>query len=411
MPPTKRTPLDRELARLIKHAYTHAPAVKQIFDHAGLAPSEIQRVADLERVPVTPKDKLVQLQREFPPFGGFLAVRPAQLKRIYLSPGPLAEPHGREKALDRVAGEIFRIAGFKRGEMALNTLSYHLSPGGWILEGGLHSAGVCVIPGGTGNAELQVRTMIDLKVSGYAGTPSFLMTLLKKAEEMGLDVKSQLSLRHALFTAEPYPPSLRAQFEGGYGLQTTNVYATGEMGFLAYECEEHAGLHVADGIILELVDSATGKRVGPHEPGEIVATTFNETYPIIRLGTGDLAAWTDEACPCGRRSPRLTGLLGRVGDAIKVRGMFVHPNQLKMAMSKFPAIGRMQGTITRPDVRDDFALRVELAQEVADCDGLSQSLREAVRELCRVGVDRVEFVPPGTIPTDAKMIVDERKWN
>lgn len=401
---------DRELSRFVKYAYAHAPAVKALFDNAGLKPTDVKSVADLERVPVTPKDRLVEMQRESPPFGGFLAVNPRQVRHVYLSPGPLFEPHGKEKVLDRVAGEIFRIAGFKRGDIALNTLSYHLSPGGWLLDGGLKRAGVAVVPGGVGNTELQVRMMLDLGVTGYAGTPSFLMTLLKKAEEMGIDVKQRFALRCALFTAEPYPPSLRAQFEDGYGLKTTNVYATGEMGLLAYECEEHSGLHFAEGVVIELVDSTTGKRVGPREPGEIVVTTLNETYPILRLGTGDLAAYTDEPCACGRRSLRLTGLLGRVGDAIKVRGMFVHPNQLKMAVSRFPTIVRLQGIITRPGVRDDFALRVELDQEVQDRDGLSKDLGDAVRELCRVSVDRVDYVPKGTIAPDAKMLTDERRW-
>lgn len=158
MPSPKRTFLDRELAHLVKHAYANAPAVKRIFDDAGVKPTEIKRVADLARVPVTPKDRLIQMQRESPPFGGFLAADPQRLKHIYLSPGPLFEPQGADRALDQVAAEIFRIAGFKRGEIALNTLSYHLSPGGWLLEGGLQRAGVCVVPGGVGNTELQVRT-------------------------------------------------------------------------------------------------------------------------------------------------------------------------------------------------------------------------------------------------------------
>jgi len=406
-----RTSMNRQLSKFVKHAYTHAPAVKKILDDAGIKPSDIKSIADYERVPVTSKDKLVQLQRESPPFGGFLAMDSKHLKHVYLSPGPLFEPHGREKALAQVAAEFFRIAGFKRGEMALNTLSYHLSPGGWLLEHGLQQAGVCVVPGGVGNTELQVKTMIDLKIRGYAGTPSFLMSIIKKAEELGLIFKNDFALHHTLFTAEPYPPSLREQFEGVYGLKTTNVYATGEMGFLAYECEIKSGLHLADGVIIELVNSATGKRVAPHEPGEIVVTTFNETYPILRLGTGDLAAYTDEPCACGRPSHRLTGLLGRVGDAIKVRGMFVHPNQLKIVMAKFPAIGRMRGVVTREGVRDGFRLEIEVIDPTTHREGLEKSLRESVRDLCRVGVDQVSIVPTGTLPENGKLLVDERKWD
>ncbi|OGO39743.1 MAG: hypothetical protein A2Z04_02705, partial [Chloroflexi bacterium RBG_16_57_9] len=392
--------LDAQLSQFVQHAYAHAPAVKRIFDDAGVNPDDIKTVADLERVPVTSKDRLAQLQREQPPFGGFLAVDPSTLKHIFLSPGPLYEPHGAEQALVRVAAEMFRIAGFRRGDIVLNTLSYHLVPAGLLLDAALQHVGACVVPSGVGNTELQVKMMLDLKVNGYAGTPSFLMMIIKKAEEMGLQLKDQFALSHTLFTAEPYPPSLRAQFEGLYGLRTTNVYATAELGFLAYDCEQQSGLHLADDVIIELVDPSTGKRVGPREPGEVVVTTFNETYPIIRLGTGDLAAYTDEPCPCGRPSPRLLGLLGRIGDAIKVRGMFVHPNQLRMAQAKFPAIVRVQGFVTRPEMRDEFTLRVELAEEVADRDALARSFGDAVRELCRVGVDKVELVPVGTIAVD-----------
>ncbi len=406
----ERLSLDRRLARFVQHAYAHAPAVKKIFDDARIKPADIQRVADLERVPVTSKDKLAQLQRETPPFGGFLASDPKRLKHIFLSPGPLYEPHGAEQALARSVTDVFRVAGFRRGDIVLNTLSYHLVPAGLLLDAGLQRVGACVVPSGVGNTELQVKLMLDLQVNGYAGTPSFLMTLVKKAEEMGLNFKEKFALHHTLFTAEPYPPSLRAQFEGTYGLQTTNVYATAELGFLAYECEERSGLHLVDGAVIELVDPGTGKRVGPREPGEVVVTTFNETYPTIRLGTGDLAVYTDEPCACGRKSPKLLGLLGRAGEAVKVRGMFVHPNQLKLAASKFPTIARVQGIVTRPDVRDEFTLRVELEQEVPDREALSKNYSEAVRDLCRVSVDKIEFVPTGTIPENARGIVDERKW-
>jgi len=404
MSPTRRHSLDRELVRLVQHAYTHAPAVRKIFDDAGITPTDIKGVADLERVPVTSKDKLAQLQRQSPPFGGFLATDPKRLQHIFLSPGPLYEPHGAEKALVRTAVAVFRCAGFKGGDIVLNTLSYHLVPAGLLLDAGLRTIGACVVPSGVGNTELQVKMMLDLKVNGYVGTPSFLMTIIKKAEEMGLNFPAQFALQRTLFTAEPYPPSLRAQFEGVYGLQTTNVYGTAELGFLAYDDETKFALQIAQGVIVEIVDPASGKRVGVREPGEVVVTTFNETYPLIRLGTGDMAVYMDDSFQ------RLV-LVGRVGEAVKVRGMFVHPNQLKFALSQFPAIARLQGIVTRPDnVRDAFTLKVELAPEVADREALSKDFSEAVRELCRVSVDKIEFVPAGTIAAEAKMIVDKRKW-
>jgi phenylacetate-CoA ligase len=304
--------------------------------------------------------------------------------------------------LVKVAARIFRHAGFKRGDIALNTLSYHLVPAGLLLDAGLQGAGATVVPSGVGNTELQVKLLLDLKITGYAGAPSFLMTLIKKAEELGLNFKEKFALRKALFTAEPYPPSLRQQFEGVYGLQTLNVYATAELGFLAYDDATKSALQIAEGVVVELVDPQTGKRVGVREPGEVVVTTFNETYPLVRLGTGDMAIYTDDAF-------QKFMLVGRAGEAVKVRGMFVHPNQVKLALIKFPAIARVQGIVTRPDnIRDQWTLRVELADASANRDALANDFSEAVKNVCRVSVDQVEFV--ATIAADAKVMVDERKW-
>jgi len=408
MPKTKPVSLDRELARFVKSVYATTPAVKKIFDDAGVKPADIKRIADLERVPVTTKDQLVEMQKATPPFAGFLNTRAKKLKHIFLSPGPLYEPHGAEKSPVKTATQVFRIAGFKRGDIVLNTLSYHLVPAGLLLDAGLQAIGATVVPSGVGNTELQIKMMLDLRVNGYAGTPSFLMTIIKKAEEMGLDFKKSFALTHTLFTAEPYPPSLRAEFHGKYGLKTLNAYATAELGFLAYDCDAQQGLHFADGVVVQVCDPTTGLHVKAGEAGQVVVTTFNETYPTIRLGTGDLAVYLDAPCACGRTTPRLM-LVGRVGDAVKVRGMFVHPNQLKVAAARFPAIARVQAIVTRPDnVRDTLTLNVELAQVDVDREKLSREFAEAVRSLIRVSVDQVEFVP--TIPADAKPIVDERKW-
>jgi phenylacetate-CoA ligase len=405
MASTKTNPLDREVRDLVKHAYANAPAVKKIFDDAGIKPRDIKTVSDLENVPVTSKDRLAELQRESPPFGGFLAENPKRLRRIFQSPGPLYEPEGAEKTIARVGAQIFRNAGFKRGDVVVNTLAYHLSPGGWVLDTSLLHAGAVVVPAGVSSTELQIKAMVDLQVRGYAGTPSFLMNILRKSEELG--VKDQLTLRVALFTGEPYPPSLRAQFEGVYGLKTTNAYATAELGFLAADCNAQQGLHFADGVVIQICDPATGKHVASGEAGQVVVTALNETYPVIRLGTGDMATYLDAPCSCGRKSPRLA-LVGRVGDAVKVRGMFVHPNQLRGAAAKFPVIARVQGVITRPDVRDEFVLRVELGDASANRDELSGQLMDAVKNVCRVSVDKVDFV--SSIAADAKVMLDERKW-
>jgi phenylacetate-CoA ligase len=398
------------LTAFVKRAYAHAPAIKHLFDEAGIQPDEIETPADLERVPVTTKDRLIELQKSEPPFGGFLAVPLHSLQRINLSPGPLLEPQGDEEAIQKTCAELFTIAGFKKGDVVINTLSYHLVPAGLLLDDGLRRIGATVVPAGVGNTELQVNLMRDLRVTGFAGTPGFLMTLLKRAEEMGIDPRTQLALTRAFVTAEPYPPALRRVFHEDYRLKTLNVYGTAELGFLAHDCDAQQGLHMVKGLIIQICDPLTGKQVASGESGQVVVTPLNDTYPTIRLGTGDLALFNNAPCGCGRTTPRLT-LVGRVGDAIKVRGMFVHPNQLKTAAAKFPALTRLQGVITRPAQRDEFTLRVELAQQKVDRAELEKQLDEAIRNLCRVGVDGFQFVSAGDIPPDAKLLLDERKWD
>ncbi len=401
---------DARVREIVRYAYENAPGFRRLMESAGLTPDDVQGVDDLERVPVLSKDKLVELQRQDPPFGGFLAVSLSQLKHIFLSPGPLYEPHGPDEGWVEGAAEVFRAAGFGPGDVVVNTFAYHLVPAGLHLDAALQAVGCTVVPAGVGNTDLQVMILRDLQVTGYVGTPSFLMTLLKKAEEKGLNVREDLALKHTLFTAEPYPPSLRRTFEEEYGLRTTQAYGTADLGLVAYECEAVSGLHISDAVVLEIVDPATGKRQPPGEAGEIVVTNFSRTYPLIRFGTGDLSAITEEPCACGRPGPRLLGIMGRVGDAVKVRGMFVHPNQLRAVAARFPAVARLQAVVTRPEHRDELTLRVELGDPNADREALSQALATAVREVCRVRADHIAFVEPGTIPEDAKLIVDERTW-
>ncbi|MEP7200369.1 MAG: AMP-binding protein, partial [Chloroflexota bacterium] len=349
MPTAKRSAkptrsLDARLSRFLAHAYRNAPAVKQMFDQVGVKPTLIKTVADLERVPILRKDALVQMQKEHPPFGGFVTSRAQKnLRHIFQSPGPLYEPDAGDTERAQVSATVFKQVGFAKGDVVLNTLSYHLVPAGMMLDNGLTRIGATVVPSGVGQTELQVKLLQDLGITGYVGTPSFLLTILRKAEELGVNVRAQLALRKAVFFAEPYPPSLRQQFESGYGLRTTDVYATADVGFIAYGCEAGTGWHVADGIIVEIADPTTGGRVARDAQGEVIVTTFNAAYPLIRFGTGDLSAFALERCACGRKSPKLVGWLGRAGEAVKVRGMFVHPNQLRQAAAKFPSITKIQG--------------------------------------------------------------------
>jgi phenylacetate-CoA ligase len=404
------TSYDGKIRQIVAHAYANAPAVKKIFDEAGIAPTDVQGVADLEKIPITSKDELAELQSENPPFGGFLAVSLDTLRHVFLSPGPLYEPSAEEGAVMDTVRDMLAIAGFAAGDVVLNTFGYHLIPTGLAIDQVLTQMGTTVIPAGVGNADLQIKMMRDLGVTSYVGTPSWLMKLIDSVEESNLDF-SQFSLQKVLVSAEPLPPALRQTFVEKYGLSVTNAYGTAELGFLAYNTEGGLPMRLLRTPIIQVVDSETGKAVSPGEAGEVVVTTFNETYPLIRLGTGDLAMNLDPAPGESRQEERSIILVGRVGDAVKVRGMFVHPNQLRFALGQVAEIAVAQAVVTRPANRDEFTLRVVLSEVGGDRDALAQKLDAAIQSTCRVKVDHIEFVASETIPTEAKIILDERTWD
>ncbi|MCK4831513.1 MAG: AMP-binding protein [Anaerolineales bacterium] len=397
------------LRQFIQYAYANAPAVKAILDGANLSPDDIQAVADLDRIPVTSKDRLVELQQADPPFGGFLAVPFEEIQHVFYSPGPLYEPHAGESAVTDTVREMLAIAGFEAGEVVINTFGYHLIPTGLAIDQALRDIGAKVIPAGVGNADLQIKMMRDLGVTGYVGTPSWLMALIQKAEEMGLDF-GQLSLRKALVSAEPLPPDLRQTFVEKYGLRVTNAYGTAELGFLAYDTEGSLPMRLLETLIIQVANPETGEPVTSGAVGEVVVTTFNETYPLIRLGTGDLAMNVDPAPGQSRQSERSIILVGRLGDAVKVRGMFVHPNQLRFALGRIPGVAGFQALITRPENRDQFTLRVALVEEAADRETLVAALSTAIQSACRVKVDQFEFVSADDFDEGAQIILDERNW-
>jgi len=402
--------LTDRLKHIIQHAYANAPAVKEIMSAAGVSPDDIQTVADLDKIPVTSKDRLVEMQAANPPFGGFLAVPINTLQHVFFSPGPLYEPSSDQGAMIETAQDIIEIAGFDADDVVINTFSYHLIPTGLAVDQVLTQIGATVIPAGVGNADLQLKMMLDLGVTGYLGTPSWLMALIEKAEESGLDFRGQFSLRKALVSAEPLPPPLRQTFVDKYGLSITNVYGTAELGSLAYDTKGDLPMHLLQTPIIQVANPDTGQPVGPGDAGEVVVTTFDETYPLIRLGTGDLAVNVDPAPGESLQEERSIILVGRVGDAVKVRGMFVHPNQLAFSLSQVPGIVRAQAVVTRPENRDELSLRVVLADEAADHEQLTAVLGEAIRAACRVRADRIEFVAADAVAEDAKVILDERSW-
>ncbi|WP_420628295.1 phenylacetate--CoA ligase family protein [Candidatus Leptofilum sp.] len=403
------TDLDAKLRETVRHAYENAPAVRERFEKAGIMPSDIQGVADLPKIPVLPKDEIVALQQANPPFGGMLGIPPEKVTHIFFSPGPIYEPAPEpdEGAWDVAVGAL-KTTGFKPGDVVLNSFTYHLVPAGYLFDNALVRLGCTVVPGGTGSAELQLKMMQDLKVTGYSGTPSFLMSLIKKAEASGLDFKNDLQLKTAIFSAEPLPPTLRQTFVEEYGLAVGNAYATADFGLLALNTGDGMAMPLLPEPIIEVVDSETGQPVGPGEAGEVVATNFSRAYPLIRIGTGDMAMNMDPNPGQSQQTERSIILVGRSGEAAKVRGMFVHPNQLRFATGQIPGVQKVQGVVSRPEHKDYFVVRVEV--EGVDETAVTDRIKTAVQGLCRVRVDEVEFIAPGSLADNAPGMVDARDW-
>ncbi len=388
-----------DLSELISYLAAHAPAFAHRLAQAGLSAADIRSEDDLSRIPVLRKDDLIDLQAQQPPFGGLLTVEVGALKRVYQSPGPIYEPEADRPDYWRWASAL-RAAGFHPGDVVLNAFGYHLTPAGAMFEEGLRAVGCTVLPGGVGNQEQQVRAMHALGVTGYVGLPSYLKALLDKADALGLALK----VEKAFVTAEPLPPSLRQELQRR-GVHTVRQgYGTAECGNLGYECEAENGWHIPEDVIVQVCDINTGQPLPPGEVGEVVVTVLHREYALVRFGTGDLSAIATEPCTCGRTSPRLVGWLGRVGDAVKVRGMFLHPRQLRDLMARFPEVSRWQAVITREAHKDYLTLDVVAPAAAAD---LEERLAAAAREVLkfRLTVRRVEALPP-----DAPPIRDTRTW-
>jgi len=332
------------------------------------------------------------------------------VERVFLSPGPIYEPiqHSGIKWF----AKSFWAAGFRKGDLAVNTFTYHMSPAGILFHEALADCGATVIPMGTGNTEILVQTMLDLSVNGFVGTPTFLMTVISKAGETGYDFNRDFNLQKAWFTGEMLPPSMREIFENEYHINTSQAYAVTEPGgAIAYECSQKSGMHLMDEYITEIVNPETGKQLGPGEVGEIVVTpVHNKTWGLIRFGTGDMSSYITDPCPCGRTAFKMKGIVGRTADAVKVRGMFVVARQVEQAMAESVQVLRFQMVVERSGHRDEMILKAELADESMAGDKLAEELNRRIQQVCRVKADRVEFVEKGTIPEDRQTISDARSW-
>jgi len=410
MTPKDRAAFTAEILReTVRFAYKNAPATRKKMDGVGVRPEDVQDAADLAKIPLTRKADLKNIQKGELPFGGLAAVPPREMRRIYVSPGPTYDPEGRVESHWRWE-KAFVAAGFRPGDIVQNTFMYHFSPAGLMFEEALLRIGCTVIPAGVGNTELQAQVLRDLGVTGYVGTPSFLMTLLEKAKEMGVVPDDGLRLRVALVAAEMLPESLRKRFREEFGIQVRQGYGTADVGSLAYECYEAKGMHVNDEIVLELLDPASGKPVAPGEIGEVVVTLPSATYPLVRFATGDLSIHSDDPCPCGRTSSRLLRIVGRVDQVTKVKGMFVHPEQVVQLEKKVPEVSAIQLVISRTGHDDIMTIRALLAAGESPSDALKEKIAETARELIRLR-GGVVFVQESEMTEKEKKILDTRKWD
>ena len=407
-----RDPAAREAALLnalpaqVAHAQERAGAFARAL--RGVDAAAITSREALSRLPVVRKHELLEAQaaaREAggDVFGGFAAIGsgPA-MPRVFASPGPIYEPEGRAADYWRMARAIF-AAGFRRGELIHNCFSYHFVPAGSMMETGAHALGCTVFPGGTGQTEQQVQAMAQLQPAGYIGTPSFLRIILEKAAELGVALPS---VKKAMFGGEAFPPSLRDWF-AERGVTGYQCYATADLGLIAYETAAREGLVVDEGVIVEIVRPGTGDPVPAGEVGEVVVTTLNPDYPLIRFGTGDLSAVLSGTCPTGRTNLRIKGWMGRADQTTKVRGMFVHPSQVAEIARRFPEILRARLVVRGEMANDTMTLQVE--SSCSGPDSLAPRVAEAIRDVTKLRGE-VEVLAPGSLPNDGKVIEDARSY-
>ena len=405
----RKAALNTKFLATFHHAFLHAKAYREIYLPEGIGESTIQGLEDLEKLPVLHMRDLVERQKYDSPFGGFDIIDPERVRRIYINPGLIFQPGDWENR-DTSWAEALCGAGLRRGDRIINTFNYHLWPFAFMLDDAVRMIGATVIPTGVGNTLMQARIMQKLKINGFMGTPSFLMTLSQRAEGIGMDLKKESCLKKALVGAEMLPESLREKLEAKLEMTVRQAYGTVFLGCIGYECSYKAGLHIPDNILVEVVDPNTGRQVEAGNLGEIVATNFSTSYPMIRLATGDLSMLTSEPCPCGRTGPMLKKIVGRIDQACKVRGTFIHPWQTDEVISHHPEIFKYQVIITRENHSDVMTFVVELKKEVSRPEMIRSRIERSIKDLLTVkGI--VQIVPRGTIPDRHKKIEDKRSWD
>jgi len=407
-----RSSAEREAAHFaqlpgqVAHAQSASTAFAEVL--RGVDPLTVRDRAALACLPVTRKGELYERQKAQRSaggdvFGGFSTVRfGSHMPRVFASPGPIYEPEGATQDYWRMARAMY-AAGFRAGDLIHNCFSYHFVPAGSMMETGAQAMGCSVFAGGTGQTEQQVQAMAELQPAGYIGTPSFLKIIVEKAAEIGVALPS---VRKAMFGGEAYPPSLRDWF-AGHGIQGYQCFATADLGLIAYETEAREGLVLDESVIVEIVRPGTGDPVAEGEVGELVVTTLNPVYPLIRFGTGDLSAVLPGSCPTGRTNTRIRGWMGRADQTTKVRGMFVHPAQVDAIVKRFPEVVKARLVVSGEMANDAMLLRVETSCSAPD--GLVAKIGDAIREVTKLRGE-VELLLPGSLPNDGRVIEDARSY-
>lgn len=399
-PETRQRDQFAALRRQLSHAIAKSRFIAERLK--GVEPEAVNGPEALAALPVTRKPDLAQAQKQDPPFGGIPTVGLDEMVHVFMSPGPIFEPGGDDKDYGRFSRALW-AAGVRPGELVHNTFSYHLTPAAMLVESGAHAIGCPIFPGGVGNTELQAQTIATLKPSVYCGTPSFLKILVEKADELGLDSSS---LKKGLVGAEALLPPVREMLSKR-GIEVCNTYGTADLGLIAYESSAREGMIIDERIIVELIEPGGSQPVPEGEIGEVVVTTFNPVYPLIRFGTGDLSAVLPGASPCGRTNMRIKGWMGRADMSAKVRGMFVHPSNVADVVRRHPEITKARLVIDNQGGRDSMLLKIAVKQPA---EGLEGTVAESIQSVLKLRGE-VAVVEPEALPDDGKIIDDVRKFD
>ena len=396
---TRSLTLQMDLPKQIAHAKSSATAYTDIL--ADVDASAVTSLDALAALPVTRKSDLMERQAADKPFGGLASAGPGNMVRVYASPGPVYEPEGESPDYWRT-GRAMYAAGVRAGDLIHNTLSYHFTPAGFMIESGARAIGCGVFPAGVGQTELQVGAIVDLQPDVYCGTPSFLKILIDKAAELGADISC---IKKGLVGGEALPSSLRETLSG-HGVDVLQFYGTADVGTIAYESSAREGLIIDENILVEIVTPGTGDPVAEGEVGEILVTSFSKDYPLVRFATGDMSKYLPGQSPCGRTNTRIAGWMGRADQTTKVKGMFVRPEQVASVVKKHPEITKARLVVDREDVNDSMTLCCEVSEQ---SDALADDIRNSLKELCKLRGE-VKFVADGELASDGKVIDDVRSY-